>query len=60
MQAFAALQAERRWVATGTPIVNSPGQFSQITKNVKLMSRRSWFLTHLLEDLQTPRSSQLT
>jgi hypothetical protein len=26
MQAFAALKAERRWVATGTPIVNSPGQ----------------------------------
>jgi SWI/SNF-related matrix-associated actin-dependent regulator of chromatin subfamily A3 len=26
MQAFAALQAEIRWVATGTPIVNSPGK----------------------------------
>lgn len=26
MQAFAALEAERRWIATGTPIVNSPGR----------------------------------
>jgi hypothetical protein len=51
MQAFAALQAERRWVATGTPIVNSPGQYLQITTNVELMRRRSWFPTHLLEDL---------
>jgi SNF2 family DNA or RNA helicase len=39
MQAFAALQAERRWIATGTPIVNSPGKLSQIMSNEKLTRR---------------------
>jgi hypothetical protein len=54
MQAFAALQAERRWVATGTPIVNSPGKHQQTTNSEKLIHRRPWLPIDLLEDLQTP------
>lgn len=54
-QAFCALQAERRWIATGTPIVNSPtdlGTLLACTRVCAPLDRAEFFKARVLRPLR--------
>ncbi|WWC94582.1 hypothetical protein V866_001429 [Kwoniella sp. B9012] len=54
-QVFAALQAERRWIYTGTPIVNSPSDLGSLLTCLKIckpLDQPDYFKTLLLRPLK--------
>lgn len=55
-QAFVALQAERRWVCTGTPIVNTPGDLGSLLTCIKMcapLDQPEYFRTLVLRPLKS-------
>ncbi|OCF32964.1 DNA repair protein Rad5 [Kwoniella heveanensis BCC8398] len=63
-QAFASLQAERRWICTGTPIVNSSGDLGSLLTCLKIckpLDQPEYFKSLLLRPLKRgdPKAAQL-
>jgi SWI/SNF-related matrix-associated actin-dependent regulator of chromatin subfamily A3 len=63
-QAFAALQAERRWICTGTPIVNSPADLGSLLTCIKMcapLDQSEYFRTLVLRPLKngSPEAARL-
>ncbi|KAL7421932.1 hypothetical protein Q5752_003704 [Cryptotrichosporon argae] len=58
-QAFAALQAERRWVCTGTPIINSPADLGSLLTCLHIcapLDTPEYFRSLLIRPLASTRS----
>lgn len=63
-QAFAALHAERRWICTGTPIVNNPGDLGSLLTCIKMcapLDQHEYFRTLVLRPLKSgsPEAARL-
>lgn len=55
-QAFVALQADRRWVCTGTPIVNGPADLGSLLTCIKMcapLDQAEYFRTLVLRPLKS-------
>jgi SWI/SNF-related matrix-associated actin-dependent regulator of chromatin subfamily A3 len=64
IQAFAALPADRRWIATGTPIVNSPSDLGSLLTCLRVwkpLDQAQYFKSLLLRPLKTgqPQAGKL-
>lgn len=54
-RAFAALAAERRWIATGTPIVNEPGDLGSLLTCIRVcapLDQHEYFRSLVLRPLK--------